>query len=262
MKKESIADIKVKLFSNDTPSKEWIEAIREDERLGVQKLVARFDRLMQQQLLEKEGHLNRLIFENTLREKGYHYIAGVDEVGRGPLAGPVVTAAVILPENCDKLIGVNDSKQLTEKKRQHFVELIKELAIDYAICELDATIIDRYNILEATRLGMKEAVQKLKIQPEYLLIDAITIESNLPQEAIVKGDARSLSIAAASILAKDYRDKKMFEYATQYPEFGFDRHVGYPTAQHIDALTKYGVTPIHRKTFAPVKNITKLYSSK
>lgn len=261
MKKESITDIKSKLFSNDTPSKEWLAMIREDERLGVQKLVARFDRLIQQQLLEKEGHLNRLIFENSLREKGYHYIAGVDEVGRGPLAGPVVTAAVILPENCDKLIGVNDSKQLTEKKRHHFVKLIKEVAIDYAICELDATIIDRYNILEATRLGMKEAVKKLKLQPDYLLIDAMTIESSLPQEAIIKGDSRSLSIAAASILAKDYRDRKMIEYATTYPEFGFEKHMGYPTAQHIAALTKYGITPIHRKTFAPVKEISKIYSS-
>ena len=180
-------------------------------------------------------------------------VAGVDEVGRGPLAGDVVTAAVILDPN-NKIEGLNDSKKLTEKKRDSLYEQIKEKALSYAIARCSVEEIDSMNILQASLLAMKRAVEGLSIQPEHVLVDGNNIPDwSYPAEAVVKGDARVESIAAASILAKVVRDREMIAYDAVYPGFGFAKHKGYPTQQHRAAIKDLGVSPIHRRSYAPVK---------
>ena len=193
----------------------------------------------------------KLKIERALQEKGYRYIAGVDEVGRGPLAGPVVCAAVIMPLDESEIIeGVDDSKKVSEKKREKLAELIKEKALCYAIFEVDEKKIDEINILEATKEGMKQALLALKITPDMVLTDGnMTIDIPFKQHSIVHGDALSYSIGAASIVAKVYRDKMMDEYAKVYPKYAFEKNKGYGTAVHIQAIKEYGLCPIHRRTF-------------
>ena len=187
--------------------------------------------------------------ENECRKKGYRYIAGVDEAGRGPLAGPVYAAAVILPEGTF-IEGINDSKKLSEKKREELFDVICEKASAYCIAEVSHTRIDEINILNATFEAMNKAVNGLNIRPEYVLIDGNRIKGmEIPHETIVKGDAKSISIAAASILAKVSRDRVMYEMAKQYPLYGFDKHKGYGTKAHCDAILKYGACEIHRRSF-------------
>ena len=177
-------------------------------------------------------------------------IAGVDEAGRGPLAGPVVWACVIMPMESEKIIeGVNDSKKLSAKKREELFDKIVDIAISYSIVEIDEKKIDEINILQATKLGMKRAVENLKVMPDLVLVDAVKIDVALPQENIIKGDALSYNIAAASILAKVYRDKLMENLDKKYPEYNFAKHKGYGTKAHIEALKKYGKCEIHRETF-------------
>ena len=193
----------------------------------------------------------KLQFERALQAKGLRYIAGVDEVGRGPLAGPVVCAAVIMPLDEDKLvIGVDDSKKLSEKKREQLAEEIKARALCYTIVEIDEKTIDEINILEATRLGMKKAIESLEIPPETVLTDGnMTIDTHFPQHSVVHGDALSYSIGAASIIAKVYRDHLMDEFAKTYPHYGFEKNKGYGTAAHIQGIKEHGLCPIHRRTF-------------
>ena len=193
----------------------------------------------------------KLQFENALKEKGFQYIAGVDEVGRGPLAGPVVCAAVIMPlGDEDLVVGVDDSKKISEKKREQLAEQIKQKAICYQIVEIDEKTIDEMNILQATRLGMKRAIEELEITPDIVLTDGnMTIDIAHKQQSIVHGDALSYSIGAASIIAKVYRDKMMEEYAKVYPAYGFEKNKGYGTAEHIQGIKEQGICPIHRKTF-------------
>lgn len=177
-------------------------------------------------------------------------VAGVDEAGRGPLAGPVVCACAVMPMDEDKIIeGVNDSKKLSAKKREELFEKIVSSAISFSIVEIDEKTIDKINILQATKLGMKKAVEGLNVTPDIVLIDAVKIDTNLPQENIIKGDALSYNIASASILAKVYRDRLMVELDKKYPEYGFEKHKGYGTKQHIEALKRYGKCTIHRETF-------------
>lgn len=177
-------------------------------------------------------------------------IAGIDEAGRGPLAGPVVCACVIMPLDEEKIIeGINDSKKLSEKKRNELEKLIKERAIAYSVVEIDEKVIDEINILNATKLGMKKALENLTIKPEVVLIDAVKIDTNLPQENIIKGDALSYNIASASILAKVHRDRLMTRLDKEYPEYLFAKHKGYGTKIHIECLKKYGKCPIHRESF-------------
>lgn len=181
-------------------------------------------------------------------------IAGVDEVGRGPLAGPVVTAAVILPEEYD-LPGLTDSKKLTSKKREVLSVLIREQAIAWTLAEADIEEIDRLNILHATMLAMQRAVASLKVKPEKVLVDGNrTPDFGIPACAVVGGDGLEPTISAASIIAKVSRDKLMTEYAQSYPGYGFERNSGYPTKQHRQALLELGVTPIHRRSFGPVRD--------
>ncbi|MDE7087240.1 MAG: ribonuclease HII, partial [Clostridia bacterium] len=189
--------------------------------------------------------MDKLEYERELIEKGCKYICGVDEVGRGPLAGPVVCAAVIMPLD-DIIEGVDDSKKLSKKKREFLSGKILEKAIAYRICRVEPQIIDEINILQATRKAMKEAVEGLEVPPDFVLTDGnMTLDISLQQKSIVKGDALSYSIGAASIIAKVYRDKIMEEYAREYPQYGFESNVGYGSAAHIEAIKKYGLTPIH-----------------
>lgn len=192
------------------------------------------------------------MLDYDLKYKG-KLVAGIDEAGRGPLAGPVVCAAVILPLDKDKIIdGVNDSKKLTEKKREALYKEIIEKAISYSIVEIDEKTIDEINILNATKLGMKKAVENLKTKPDVVLVDAVKIECDIPQENIIKGDGLSYNIAAASILAKVYRDNLMKKLSLEYPEYDFAKHKGYGTPEHILALKKFGKCKIHRDSF--IKN--------
>lgn len=189
-------------------------------------------------------------FENELYENGIKYIAGIDEVGRGPLVGPVVTAAVILPrEFYDERI--NDSKKLTEKKRELLYDVIMENAVSVGIGISSEDVIDEINILEATKKAMIEAVNNLSVKPEHLLIDAVKLNIDIPQTPIIKGDAKSESIAAASIVAKVTRDRMMVELDKMHPEYDFKHNKGYGTKKHIEAIEKYGILKEHRKTFAP-----------
>lgn len=199
--------------------------------------------------------------ENQLRAEGFQYIAGVDEVGRGPLAGPVVAAAVVLPEEFD-VLGVDDSKKLSEKKRNELFDQIIEQAICYGIGQKDHQVIDDVNILEATKLAMAEAIEaaekmlqdKLGKEIDFVLFDAMKIEAvEKPQQSLIKGDSKSISIAAASIVAKVTRDRQMIDYHQQYPYYGFDSNKGYGIKTHYEGIEEHGITPIHRKSF--LKNI-------
>ena len=209
-------------------------------------------RLTEEQLINKYKEMS--IYENEAKDKGYKYIAGIDEVGRGPLAGPVVAACVILPDD-EMILGLDDSKKVSAKKREMLSEQIKEKAI-WSIGIVSHEDIDKYNIKVATKMAMKQAIEKLDINPDFLLIDAEHLEDiSIPQNSIIKGDAKSVSIAAASIVAKVYRDYLMDIESEKYPEYAFDKNKGYGTAVHCAALKEYGPTPIHRKTF--IKNIIK-----
>ena len=193
--------------------------------------------------------MNWLEFEQNAKYKGYSAVCGVDEAGRGPLAGPVCAAAVILPEGVI-IDGVNDSKKLSEKKRESLFEVIKSTAVSYCIAYSSVEEIEAINILNATMLAMKRAVEGLSVKADYAMIDGNKIPAlNIDAECIVKGDARSMSIACASILAKVSRDRLLYEYAKEYPQYGFDKHKGYGTAAHRDALIKYGPCPYHRMSF-------------
>ncbi|MBR1975340.1 MAG: ribonuclease HII [Clostridia bacterium] len=193
----------------------------------------------------------KLQYERALQAQGYTLIAGVDEVGRGPLAGPVVCAAVIMPLDEESIIvGVDDSKKLSAKKREQLAEEIKKRALAYTIVEVSEKDIDEINILEATKLGMKRAIETLEKQPDVVLTDGnMTINIAHKQHSVIHGDALSYSIGAASIIAKVYRDNLMVEYAKLYPHYAFEKNMGYGTAAHIQGIKEHGLCPIHRRTF-------------
>ncbi len=263
MKQKTIKEIQALFKEIQSMDDPLIEDLKDDSRSGVQRLIKQKIKAIQLEENRFEAYLKRLDFEkNILDQDPQALIAGVDEVGRGPLAGPVMAAAVILPADTSLWIEVEDSKQLKGEKRAELADLIKKEALAYAITAVEPILIDRYNIYEASRMAMLEAVEKLETQPSHLLIDAMKINSPLPQQSIVKGDQRSLSIAAASIIAKEERDQLMRDYAKVYPEFGFEKHMGYPTKQHLDALKEYGKTPLHRESFTPVAQTLKIYSQK
>ena len=199
---------------------------------------------------------NRIMldYEKKYYENGFDLVAGIDEAGRGPLAGPVCVAIAIMPKE-PILEKVNDSKKLTEKRREELYEQIKELAIDYHIELINEKTIDQINILNATKLGMKNCIDKIKTRPDIVLIDAVKIDSDIETDSIIHGDALSYNIACASILAKVTRDRLMVEYDEKYPEYNFKKHKGYGTKEHIENLKKFGKSPIHRDTF--IKNFIK-----
>lgn len=198
--------------------------------------------------------MDLLKYEKELYNNGVEYIAGVDEVGRGPLVGPVVAACVVLPKNYN-LEGLTDSKKLSEKKRDKFYDVIMEDALGVGIGIISPKKIDEVNIYEASKLAMLEAINNVKCKIEHVLIDAMPLDLDIPSTSIIHGDALSLSIAAASVIAKVTRDKMMYELDTKYPEYGFAKHKGYPTKLHLENIRKYGILDNYRKSYKPVKEI-------
>lgn len=253
MKKLTIKEINAELSSITEETDPFIIALEQDERAGAQKALNKWRKfqLQQTELLRKYKEMS--VFEEQAELAGAHRIAGVDEVGRGPLAGPVMAAAVILDPD-KPIFGLDDSKKLSDKKKNELYDqiLTKAIAVSSAIIEADE--IDRINIYQASKRAMEKVVEQLSIPADYLLVDAMTIGNNLPQDKLIKGDARSVSIAAASIVAKVERDRLMEEYGQKYPGYGFEKNAGYGTKQHLEGLDLYGVTPIHRMTFSPVQS--------
>ncbi|MFD1124497.1 ribonuclease HII [Lentilactobacillus raoultii] len=253
MTKPTIRQLRVMLADVTTMDDQLLTTLRADPRKGVQQLVRSKINQLKKTQLEKAAFRQRFKYEQAFWHQGINYIAGIDEVGRGPLAGPVVAAAVVLPRDFD-LITVNDSKQLTPDSRAWLAPQIKREALAVGIGMVDNIGIDQLNIYEATRVAMKQAVEHLTLQPDELIVDAMTIDVPIHQLRLIKGDAKSISVAAASIVAKVYRDTLMANYAKLYPAYDFDHNAGYGTPNHLAALKKFGPTPIHRKTFTPVKN--------
>lgn len=250
-KKYTVAEIKELLKQITDEEDERLILLQNDERKGVQRALSSWKKalLKKNQLLDEQEQL--LIYEKHLWNKGIHYIGGVDEVGRGPLAGPVVAASVILPQDVS-LPGVTDSKQLSSAKREQFFDQIKKAALSISIGVVEPSLIDKLNIFQATKLAMKKAVEDSSLRPEFLLVDAVDLHHSIPQKSLVKGDSLSLSIASASIIAKVTRDRMMEEYDKEFPGYGFAQNAGYGTAQHLDGLKQHGATPIHRYSFSPV----------
>jgi ribonuclease HII len=252
MEKLSISEIKT-LFHENRITKTEIAILKDDTRKGVQQLIRIYEKNELKELALEKAFYEMCTYERNAFAAGKHLVAGIDEAGRGPLAGPVVAAAVILPENF-KLLGLNDSKQISESKRDEFFDIIKENAVSFGISIIDSQTIDRVNIFEATKLAMKEAIFKLNPQADHVLIDAVKLDNlTSSSESIIKGDAKSISIAAASILAKVTRDRLMRDIHEEFPVYDFKSNMGYGTKYHLEKLKEFGITPYHRKTFAPVK---------
>lgn len=250
----TIKEIKERLATIDDLDHPLFEELILDGRAGVQAAISKRKRELQKQVDEDLRLEKMLAYEKELYTQGIDLIAGVDEVGRGPLAGPVVVAAVILPENC-KIPGLNDSKKIPKSKHKEIYEAVLQNAIAIGIGVKDNQVIDQVNIYEATKLAMMEAIGQLDPQPQHLLIDAMKLDLPISQTSIIKGDANSLSIAAASIVAKVTRDQMMEEFDCEYPGYDFTQNAGYGTANHLAGLHKLGVTPIHRRSFEPVKSM-------
>lgn len=251
----TIKEVKERLAIIDELDHPLFEELEKDARAGVQSAINKRKRELQKQVEEDLRLEKMLAYEKELYAQGVQLIAGVDEVGRGPLAGPVVAAAVILPKNC-KIPGLNDSKKIPKSKHQAIYQAVLDQALSIGIGVKDNRVIDQVNIYEATKLAMLEAIQELELQPQHLLIDAMKLDLPISQTSIIKGDANSLSIAAASIVAKVTRDQMMTAYDQEYPGYDFAQNAGYGTAKHLQGLEKQGVTPIHRRSFEPIKSIT------
>ncbi|HFI2447981.1 TPA: ribonuclease HII [Streptococcus suis] len=231
----------------------WAE-LAQDDRAGVQAAIKKRRKELEKEAAEDARLEAMLSYEKALYENGVELIAGIDEVGRGPLAGPVVAAAVILPKGC-KIRYLNDSKKIPKSKHEAIYQEVMERALAVGVGVKDAAVIDQVNIYEATKLAMLESLGQLSQEPEHLLIDAMKLDTSIPQTSIIKGDANSLSIAAASIVAKVTRDKMMADYDKEFSGYGFAKNAGYGTAEHLEGLNKLGITPIHRKTFEPIKSM-------
>lgn len=232
-----------------------LKSLAQDERIGVQKIYSSIQSKQKKIAAEKNRLISLCQYEQTFLKQGKEYIAGVDEAGRGPLAGPVIAAAVILPPTI-QLYGLDDSKKISKEKREELSVAIKKCAIAWSLGEATVAEIEKLNIYHASLLAMKRAVEGLSTHPDHLLVDAVKIPYiTISQTALTKGDSLSASIAAASIIAKTYRDKIMLAYHQQYPQYGFDKHKGYGTAEHIQALEKFGLLPIHRRGYAPVDKL-------
>ncbi|CYV05561.1 ribonuclease HII [Streptococcus suis] len=230
------------------------DQLAQDDRAGVQVAIKKRRKELEKEAAEDVRLEAMLSYEKALYENGVEFIAGIDEVGRGPLAGPVVAAAVILPKGC-KIRYLNDSKKIPKSKHEAIYQEVMERAVAVGVGVKDAAVIDQVNIYEATKLAMLEALGQLSREPEHLLIDAMKLDTPIPQTSIIKGDANSLSIAAASIVAKVTRDKMMADYDKEFAGYGFAKNAGYGTAEHLEGLNKLGITPIHRKTFEPIKSM-------
>ena len=250
----TIKEVKERLAMIDELDHPLFEELILDGRAGVKAAISKRKRELQKQVDEDLRLEKMLAYEKELYAQGMDLIAGVDEVGRGPLAGPVVATAVILPKAC-KIPGLNDSKKIPKSKHKEIYEAVLQNAIAIGIGVKDNQVIDQVNIYEATKLAMMEAIGQLEPQPQHLLIDAMRLDLPISQTSIIKGDANSLSIAAASIVAKVTRDQMMEEFDKEYPGYDFAQNAGYGTAKHLAGLEQLGVTPIHRLSFEPVKTM-------
>ncbi len=256
-KQMTVQQIKAWISEQTELSEEILGQLQADERVGVQRLLRAYQRQQLRKQQEQERLEKMWKYEKIGWEQGFQAIAGIDEAGRGPLAGPVVAAAVILPPDFDAT-GLDDSKRLSSREREELRERIEKEAVAVGIGMVDVAYIDQHNILQATYQAMRIAIQSLPVPADYLLVDAVKIPGiSLPQQGIIKGDQLSHSIAAASIVAKTVRDQWMIDAANTYPQYGFDKHMGYGTPEHLAALAKWGASPIHRQSFAPVRDLMK-----
>ena len=255
---QTIAEIQKAFSRIDKTNSELLlsfaKSLEKDERSAAMQIAMRARKAAQRIAVERERLATMRLFEHVCEEEGYQRICGIDEAGRGPLAGPVVAGAVILPKDCE-ILGLNDSKKISPKRREELYEEVMEKAVAAGAGVVGAKRIDEINILQADYEAMCEAIGKLRVMPQILLNDAVTIpQVKIPQKSIVHGDAKSVSIAAASIIAKVTRDRIMEEYDALFPEYGFARHKGYGTADHYAAIKKYGPCPIHRQSFLRTLN--------
>lgn len=256
MKKLTIKEVKERLLTIQEVDDPFIEMCLADTRKGVQTALLSWKKRVEdeEKLVQHYVAMNK--FELEAKQLGYHFIAGIDEVGRGPLAGPVVAAAVILDPN-QSILGLNDSKKLNVIKREQLYDEINNKAHAVGVGIVTPQEIDQINILQATKKAMIKAYEDLSVEPDFLLIDAVKLKTTIPQQSIIKGDMHSNSIMAASIIAKVTRDKLMTDYDLQFPGYGFASNAGYGTKVHLEGLEKYGATAIHRKTFSPVSKYLK-----
>ncbi len=252
--KLTIAEIKGRLNGIRDLEDPFVAECRKDGRKGVQLALKSLEKAIDKEQMQREHFESICAYERDLRSEGYQFIAGVDEAGRGPLAGPVVAAAVILPEDF-YLPGLNDSKQLSALQRTEYFDFIHEHAAAVSVGIIHSHEIDQINIYEAARKAMLEAIRHLPLAPDYCLIDAMEVQIPIGQLSLIKGDAKSASIAAASVIAKETRDRMMIEYGARHPQYGFEKHMGYGTKSHLEAINQYGPTDWHRMTFAPLKHL-------
>lgn len=251
MIKQTVSEISRLLDTIDSLADPRLKEWQADPRKGVQRALQRHQWRIERQIRAYQAFRQRFKYEDALWKSGLHYVAGMDEVGRGPLAGPVVTCAVILSPDFD-LVGVTDSKQLTRHEREQLYLRIVDEAVEVSIAVNDAETIDRLNIYAATQDAMMRSIQSLNHQPDHLIVDAVPLPFDYPQTTLIKGDQKSISVAAASIVAKEYRDHLMLDYDRVYPGYGFAENMGYGTKEHLAGLKKYGASPIHRRSFNPV----------
>ncbi|SDB88465.1 RNase HII [Pelagirhabdus alkalitolerans] len=252
MKQWTVNQVK-DMFKTGNFSEKDLECLKADQRKGIQQEIKRYERQKEQIKQQHDQFVAMTQYEHQLYEQNIQYIAGIDEVGRGPLAGPVVAAAVILSPEFD-VLGLTDSKQLSEKKREMFASIIEEKAEAIGVGIVHNDLIDQHNIYQASIMAMEDAIDNLSVEPDYLLIDAVELKRlGYDQQSIIKGDQKSISIAAASIIAKVTRDRMMKVYHKKYPGYGFDQNQGYGTKAHLQGLKENGPSPIHRYSFAPVK---------
>jgi len=254
MAHQTIKEIEALLQTMEDANHPIIKELQNDQRKGVQQALKRWQKKQEKHAQLEVDFQIRNKYEQQLYDENITLIGGVDEVGRGPLAGPVVAACVILDPS-QPILGLNDSKQLSAARRKQLVDTINERALAVTIAQSTPEEIDRLNIYQATKLAMERAVAALNHPVEHLLIDAMTIAVDIPQQSIIKGDTHSNSIAAASIIAKEYRDQLMTDFSQQYPAYDFDSNMGYGTSAHLAALRKVGICPIHRRSFEPIKSM-------
>ena len=250
----TIKEIVEKLRMTEEPAP-WMEELRQDARAGVKNALARWQRQYHKKELIMQEHMAKIAFDESFAPFLGAKVAGVDEAGRGPLAGPVVTAAVILPREVPELVGLDDSKSISKAERQRLAALIRNVAIAYSTHIQSARRIDELNIYAATRESMEQAVKALAVRPDFVIVDAMALHIDHPTESVIKGDAKSLAVAAASIIAKTTRDAIMDQLHTDFPEYHFEKNAGYGTAEHVEALHIHGPSEHHRTTFEPVKSM-------
>lgn len=250
---ETVKQIRERLSQLTDRSDPYVQSLATDSRKGVQQALTQFYRRLERQAAAQAAFRQRFRYEEKLWRQGCRYVAGMDEVGRGPLAGPVVTCAVILRPDFD-LVGVTDSKQLTRHEREQLYLQIVNEAVEVSIAVNDREAIDRLNIYAATQDAMIRAVNNLHHRPDHLIVDAVPLKIAIPQTTLIKGDQKSISVAAASIVAKEYRDHLMRDYDRVYPGYGLAENMGYGTKKHLAGLAAHGATPIHRRSFRPVQD--------